>query len=159
MVSFHDMYRKYAADVFRFAFWLSRNRHDAEDITSETFVRAWAASDRVHAQTLKGYLLTIARNLWLDQLARQRRHVAHSDDMGDAGQNPAEYALKQEETEKLNRALARLKDSDRHVLFLRYSEGLCYQEIADCLGISLAAVKVTLHRAKKRLGERIREES
>ena len=159
MVSFHDMYQKYGLDVYRYAFWLCRNRHDAEDIASETFVRAWAGSGRLHAETLKGYLLTIARNIWLDQLARQKRMAPEPEDITDQGENPQEHAMKNEETAMVNRAISRLKDSDRQVLFLRYSEGLSCREIADCLGITLSSVKVSLHRARKRLGARIQEES
>jgi RNA polymerase sigma-70 factor (ECF subfamily) len=51
--------------VFRFALYLSGNRSDAEDITSETFVRAWTSSARIRTNTVKGYLFTIARNFYL----------------------------------------------------------------------------------------------
>jgi len=62
---FHALYVRYSPDVFRFALYLSGDRHDAEDITSETFVRAWTAPGPIRAATVKGYLLTIARNLFL----------------------------------------------------------------------------------------------
>ena len=159
MISFKDMYQKYEPDVFRFALWLCRNVHDAEDITSETFVRAWAGSGRLNAQTLKGYLLKIARNLWLDQLKQRKRRSGELEDVADKSLNPQEQILQDESVKSVKRALADLRGSDRHILFLRYTEELSYQEIADCLGLSLAAVKVALHRAKKRLGKRIEEES
>jgi len=158
VISFKDMYQKYEPDVFRFSYWLCRNIHDAEDITSETFVRAWAGSGRLKAQTLKGYLLKIARNLWLDQLKRGRRRLDEPDLIVDTAQNPEENVMRTEAEESVQKALAYLRGSDRHILFLRYTEELSYQEIADCLGLSLAAVKVALHRAKKRLGKRIKEE-
>ena len=50
------LYRRYSQDVYRFAYWLSGNVADAEDITSETFVRAWAGADGVRAATAKAYL-------------------------------------------------------------------------------------------------------
>ncbi|NOY22658.1 MAG: RNA polymerase sigma factor [Acidobacteria bacterium] len=159
MISFKNMYQKYERDVFRFAYWLCRNAHDAEDISSETFVRAWAGSGRLNAQTLKGYLFKIARNLWLDQLKQKKRKLSDPDVITDPGQNPEEYALGNETAELVQNALADLRSSDRHILFLRFTEELSYREIADCLGLSMAAVKVALHRAKKRLGKRIKEES
>ena len=156
MISFQDMYEKYGPDVFRFAHWLCRNLHDAEDITSETFVRAWAGSGRLNAQTLKGYLFKIARNLWLDQLKQGKRRLPEPDAIADTRQNPEEYALQNEAAESVQKALADLRGSDRHILFLRFTEELSYQEIAECLGLSLAAVKVALHRAKKRLAKDLR---
>src|SRR6266851_99458 len=61
MTDFSALYKKYAPDVFRFAMYLSGNRSEAEDITSETFVRAWTAPGPIAMATVKGYLLTIAR--------------------------------------------------------------------------------------------------
>src|ERR1700683_2351921 len=74
MNDFDSLYKKSAADVFRFALYLSGNRADAEDIASETFVRVWASQERIEVETVKGYLFTIARNLFLQgirQLSRQ----------------------------------------------------------------------------------------
>ena len=67
MTDFGTLYTKYAPDVFRFAMYLSGNRSEAEDITSETFVRAWTAPEPIAMATVKGYLLTIARNLFLQE--------------------------------------------------------------------------------------------
>ncbi len=159
MISFQDMYRKYSPDVFRFAYWLSRNYHDAEDITSETFVRAWAGSGKLNAQTLKGYLLKIARNLWLDRLKQGKRFTEFSDVVSDSACNPEESVLKRERTDRVRQALTELRSADRHILFLRYTEDLSYREIAACLGVSLDAVKVALYRAKKRLGKQIEEDT
>ena len=69
MADFSTLYQRYARDVYRFAFYLCGNRSDAEDITSETFVRVWTSAGPIRAQTVKGYLLTIARNLFLQGVA------------------------------------------------------------------------------------------
>jgi RNA polymerase sigma-70 factor (ECF subfamily) len=71
---FHELYEKYAPDVYRFAFWLSGSKADAEDITSETFVRAWIGRDKIRTETVKAYQFTIARNLFLKQQRRERRY-------------------------------------------------------------------------------------
>src|SRR5580765_1119334 len=59
VTSFGELYARYAQDVYRFALYLSGDRHEAEDITSETFVRAWTATVPIRTETVKGYLLTI----------------------------------------------------------------------------------------------------
>ena len=65
MTGFHDLYESYSQDVYRFALYLSGDPAVADDITSETFVRVWSSPEPIRLATVKGYLLTIARNLWL----------------------------------------------------------------------------------------------
>jgi RNA polymerase sigma-70 factor (ECF subfamily) len=62
MLSFQELYESYATEVYRFAFWLAGDSSEAEDITSETFVRAWVNRSSIRTETLKAYLFTIARN-------------------------------------------------------------------------------------------------
>ncbi len=61
-----ELYRSHAEDVFRFSLYLSGNWVLSQDLTSETFVRAWTASVPLQTSTAKGYLFAIARNLYLD---------------------------------------------------------------------------------------------
>ena len=81
--TFHGLYSRYAADVYRFAHWLTGNPHDAQDITSETFVRAWTAPEEPRMETVKAYLFTIARNLHRRQWRRQSRLEALDEAMPD----------------------------------------------------------------------------
>ena len=80
MISFEELFNTYAADVYRFAYLLAGDSDEAKDITSETFVRAWAKSERIRTETLKAYLLTIARNIYLEsrRKGRQRAAFEHS---------------------------------------------------------------------------------
>jgi len=68
------MYQKYAPEVFRFALYLSGNHGEAEDIVSETFVRAWTSAEHIEMPTLRGYLFTIARNLFLHGRRKSSRN-------------------------------------------------------------------------------------
>ncbi len=148
MTDFRTLYQRYSADVFRFALYLSGNRSDAEDITSETFVRAWTSSSRIRADTVRGYLFTIARNLYLRGLRRSRRNVELQQPIEDAGPDPLAVA---EQRAQFRAVLTRLRDlpeTDRSAVLLRAVEGLTYEEIARALGISLAAVKTKIHRAR-----------
>src|SRR5580658_756671 len=148
MTDFGALYKKYAPDVYRFALYLSGERGEAEDITSETFVRVWASSEPVKMATVKGYLFTIARNLFLQGLRKKSRHVALDEDLRDT--QPSPYA-QAEHKEELNAVLARLQqlpEIDRAALLMRAMDEMPYEEIARALGISLAAVKVKIHRAR-----------
>ena len=148
MTDFSALYQKYAKDVFRFALYLSGNRGEAEDITSETFVRAWTAAGPIRSETVKAYLLTIARNLHLQGLRKSRRNVPLDDRMQDSQASPLEQAEQKAELHAVLARLQELPETDRSAVLLRAVEGLPYGEIAQTLGISLAAVKTKIHRAR-----------
>jgi RNA polymerase sigma-70 factor (ECF subfamily) len=152
MTDLGALYERYAADVFRFALYLSGNREEAADITSETFVRAWTAPEPLRMATVKGYLFTIARNLYLQGLRRTRRHVeldeALADRLPDRGASPQRQAEERAEVRAVLAALQRLPEVDRAALLMRAMDDLPYEEIARALGISLSAVKVKIHRAR-----------
>ena len=57
MITFHEIYDHYAKDVYRYACWLCGSADDADDITSETFARAWVGRDAIRTETVKAYLL------------------------------------------------------------------------------------------------------
>src|SRR5215471_15705643 len=101
MSDFSELYRRYAPEVFRFALYLTGNRADAEDITSETFVRLWASSEPIRSQTVKGYLCTIARNLFLRGLRQQSRRVELSEDLSDKSAGPQDRTEHKDELEKV----------------------------------------------------------
>lgn len=73
MLTFHDIYSEHAPHVHRFALFLTRDNALADDLTSETFLRAWAASERMEAATMRSYLLTVTRNLHRDHIRRHGR--------------------------------------------------------------------------------------
>ena len=76
MFKFEELYNGYLTDVYKFAYWLSGDSSEAEDITSETFIRAWVNNDKIRTETLKAYLFTIARNLYLEQQRKRKHQVA-----------------------------------------------------------------------------------
>ena len=66
MINFRDLCESYATDVYRFILWLTGDSLEAEDITSETFIRAWIHNSKIRTETLKAYLFTISRNVYLE---------------------------------------------------------------------------------------------
>ena len=148
MTNLGDLYRQYAPDVFRFALYLSGERAEAEDITAETFVRAWTAPEPVRMSTVKGYLFTIARNLFLQGLRRTKRHAVLEDVHADTGPGPEAQADRDSELRVVLAALRRLPELDRAALLMRAEDEMPYEDIARALGITLASVKVKIHRAR-----------
>lgn len=156
MVEFSELYRKHAGDVHRFALFLSGDAALADDIVSETFVRLWHARARVDLTTVKGYLLTIARNLFLAERRRARRVTPLDERAPDTRPGPERLAQSQMELQTVLAALQTLPEIDRAAVLLRAEEGLSYEEVAAALGISAAAARVKVHRARLKLAQGLR---
>jgi RNA polymerase sigma-70 factor (ECF subfamily) len=152
--TFHELYQRYAEDVYRFAYWLAGNPDDAQDLTSETFVRVWTAPEEPRMESVKAYLFAIARNIHNKQLRRKSRQVAFDDAMNeipDAAASPAQAAVNQEELRQTLDAMQTLPELDRTVLLLRAHQELSYEDIAATTGLSVVAAKVRVFRARAKL--------
>ncbi len=151
--SFAELYRSHAKEIYRFAVYLSGDPALAEDIVSETFLRAWDSTAPVRLETVRGYLLTIARNVFLQHVRRHRKQAPLEDNYPAAATALQELESREEPRETLA-ALQSLPEMDRTALLLRAQEGVSYEEIARVLGLSLSADKVKIHRARLLLAER-----
>lgn len=152
-ITFHDLYERYAPDVYRFARWLSGSAQDAEDITSETFVRAWTSKAQIRTETVKAYLLTIARNLYLEQERKHKRQVELEATLVDRAPGPDHLVENRMELQTVLEAVKALPETDRATFLLRVQHELPYEEIARILDISLPAAKVKVHRVRLKLAE------
>jgi RNA polymerase sigma factor (sigma-70 family) len=150
-ITFHELYDRYAGDVYRFAHWLTGNPHDASDITSETFVRAWTAPEGPRLETVKAYLFTIARNLHRRQWRRESRFEALDEATPDRTAQPDEAAVNHDEFQRTLQAVHALPEIDRTVILLRAEQELSYEDIAAATGLSAAAVRVRVFRARAKL--------
>ena len=151
MVSFHLLYERHSREVFRFALFLSGNVATAEDLTSETFVRAWTARDRIRQETVRAYLLTITRNLFRDYVRTAQPHVTLDERLQD-GSPMADARV--ERASALQQVRARLRHvarGDRRALLLYVVREMSYSEIAAALGVSVGAVKSRIFRAREAL--------
>lgn len=149
LANFADLYRRHARDVFRYALVLTGRMEDAEDLTSEAFIRIWEAATDIEELTVRGYLVTIVRNLHRSSWRRERRRARMPAEIAAPPADP----LTAVELERVLAALARLPALDREVLALRAEAGLSFHEIAAITGLSVEAARVRVHRARKRLME------
>jgi RNA polymerase sigma-70 factor (ECF subfamily) len=147
--------------VYRFALRLSNDPHAAEDLTQETFLRAWRQRDRLrNPGAVRVWLFRITANLWRDQLRRGRSLVARAGPLEDtpAGRgSPERQVSGQEELGRALEAMAALPDRQREVLYLSACEGLASAEIATVLGISPDAAKASLSLARKRIRQQLHD--
>jgi RNA polymerase sigma factor (sigma-70 family) len=151
-LDFASIYERYSRDVYRFAFYLSGDLAVAQDITAETFARAWAVHEQVRVGSVKAYLLMIARNLYRDDRRKPvEARLPAAVEVRDPGRGPEAAAQARDELQVVLGALREIPELDRAALLMATVEGLSHQAIASALGLSAAAVKVRVHRARVKL--------
>ena len=145
--------------LYRYALALTRSRSETEDLVQETYVRAFAAIGRLRADSnVKSWLFTILRNIFFNQLRRQRTtHLVEMDDqegvmdIAETGKDPYALYVSRMEREQVREAIRQLPLDFREVILLREFEDLSYQEIAAILGCPAGTVMSRLARARARL--------
>jgi RNA polymerase sigma-70 factor (ECF subfamily) len=150
-MTFEQLYRNFFPDVHRFALYLTGNAAEAEDIAAETFVRAWAADAPLKAHSLRAYLFSIARNLHRHGRRRGLRLAAFRRQAQDEPPGLERELAGRSEVQATLAALQALPEADRAALLMRAFHDLPYEEIAATLGISAAAARVKVHRAREAL--------
>jgi RNA polymerase sigma-70 factor, ECF subfamily len=151
MTDIENLYERYAGDVRRFALYLCGDMVMADEITSDTFVRAWMSADRIRQPTVKSYLFTIARNGYIDLLRRAARHTQLDENTPDARVSAQRQMELSAEVRAVLAALQQLPEIDRTVLLMRAFDEMPYEEIAETLGIPIVTAKVKVHRARRKL--------
>lgn len=152
-MNFSELYGRYAQDVHRFALYLCGNQSLAEELTSETFVRALCGPTDLKLGTLRAYLFAITRNLYRDSLTKLGRTVATGSlpERHDPRPSPEVSAQHKQKLQNTLRVMQTLPEEQREALLLASDGDLSYQEIGRILGCSLPAVKVRIHRARMAL--------
>jgi RNA polymerase sigma-70 factor (ECF subfamily) len=150
-INFQELYESYASEVYRFSLWLSGDSLEAEDITSETFVRVWVHNRKIRTETLKAYLFTISRNIYLGHQRKKNRQVVLEDVHPDPSPGPEKRTEAQLKLKRVRKALQAFPEIDRAAFVLRVQHELPYDEIARILELSLTATKVKVYRVRKKL--------
>lgn len=146
---FEALVQAYSADLYRFAFWLCRDRSCAEDLVQEAFLRAWRALGTLRSDgSAKAWLLTILRNEYA-RLRQQRRVEETTDDPDLLDSIPEREA--DADAAALRQALQRLPDEYREPLVLQVIGGFSADEIGRIIGASAPAVLTRLFRARQKL--------
>ena len=159
ITNFHELYQRYAQDIYRFAYWLCADSQAAEDITSETFVNALTSPGEIREETVKGYLLTIAKNLAFKKSKQEKRFAPLSLELPETSAGLEQQVENTLELERVLHFLQSLPELDRAALILRTQQELSYEEIASALEITLVAARVRVHRARLKLAaERLSQE-
>lgn len=151
---FNRLVAEHAAALYRMAYRLSGDRHEAEDLVQETFRSAWKSRRLFDAgRGERAWLASILRRRAADQWRSRRPRLVfwgdHQPDLGRAAQDPT----RDEYTDEMQEGLERLPGELRETLLLVVVGELTHQEAADLLGIPLGTVLSRVSRARARLRE------
>ncbi|MFQ5537669.1 MAG: RNA polymerase sigma factor [Gemmatimonadota bacterium] len=163
--AFQLFVQRHEKGVYRLLRAMAPEEADAEDAFQDTFLAAWKNAGSFRGDgSARSWILTIARNAFLKAQRRRSGEPASYEPLEDLGlqagwgasPDPLDGLVRRD---LLRRALDSLQPEDRAILVLRELEGFSGEEVADMLGISLAAMKSRLHRARLRLMAAVRKES
>lgn len=168
--------------VYGYALYFVGNKEDAEDVAQDVFVSLWNAREEIEVEAVRWWLLRVCKNACLDLLRRRkvreraRMSGAEVRERGRVGIETHEDARRERslevsdlgsgalrtelelDTQKAIDAMQELKEPLRSVILLRETQDMTYDEIASTLKLSLSAVKVYLHRARKKVRRILEDE-
>ena len=157
--TWEEVVEQHSARVYRLAYRLTGNVHDAEDLTQDVFVRVFRSLHTYQPGTFEGWLHRITTNVFLDKMRRKQRirFDALSDEsaarLPARGVGPEQTYHDAHFDDDVQRALDALSPDFRAAVVLCDIEGLSYEEVAATLGIKLGTVRSRIHRGRAQLRE------
>jgi RNA polymerase sigma factor (sigma-70 family) len=152
-----ELVMRFESEVFGLCVRLLRNRHDAEDIAQDVFLRVFRSLGKWdQTRALRPWILTITVNRCRTALTKRTRRHELTEFIGeipDSAPPPADREL----TEAIAACVAELRDEYREVFILFHETGRNYEEIAEIIGRPVGTIKTWLHRARKMVLEGLRE--
>lgn len=149
-------YQSYVHDIYRYLRSLCRNHHLAEDLTQETFYRAYLYLEDCREDKIKPWLFRVAYNAFIDHTRKARRSITTEADYFQALPHPEtteDVLLRQEHMEEIALSVEGLPAAQRHALLLHDFHGLSYQEAANIMDVGLSNYKILIFRARQKLRE------
>jgi RNA polymerase sigma-70 factor, ECF subfamily len=159
---------RYLRPIYNFTYHICNNTEDAEDVTSEVFIKVWKNFKKYRPeQSFKVWIFSIARNTTVDWL-RKRKNIAFSDFDTDNGENfientaidnsplPDELAILSENKIKIQENISNLSPIYQTILVMRYTEDFSFKEIGEILQKPIDTVKSQHRRALIELRKRIK---
>lgn len=154
-MNLEQFYKENYRIVFGYLYSLCGDLHMAEDLTSETFLKAiikiGSYDGRVKAST---WLCTIGRNLYLNEVKKRSRHVPLEGIPVMEGDSMEDTYVKREQAELVRKLILELEEPKNRVVIMR-QQGLSFRDIGDALGKSENWARVTFYRAKEKILERL----
>ena len=150
------LYEAHYMRVFSYAMTLTGSREAAEEITQETFFRAFSRSGTYRQEADEAtWLCAIAKNLFYDEKRRQKKTEPMPEEMPDAGKSVEQTAADRDSSFRIHVALHAMEEPYREIFELRVFGELSFREIGTIFGKTENWARVTYHRARLKLQERM----
>ena len=157
-MDFNELYNAYADDVYRYILSLCRNKHIAEDITSETFLSAIKAIDKFKGNcSIRVWLCHIAKNKYFNAVKRNKYATDIPDELP-SGEDFELRLLDKTQAFEIHKVLHFLDEPYKEVFSLRVFSELSFAEIGELFRKSESWARVTFHRAKNKIREVIKND-
>jgi RNA polymerase sigma-70 factor (ECF subfamily) len=154
--AFAALVEAYWARLFRWLYHLTGDRHQAEDLAQETFLKAFKHLGRFRAGTnFRAWLFRIAHNSFANQHRATRKRCPLPDDLPSPQHGPVEQVVGQETLADLAGAVAKLPTDFRSALLLRVEEGLSFRQIAAVLDTTEETARWRVFKARQKLLEQL----
>ena len=150
----HEIYEKYIGYIYSIVFQVVQNKEDAEDITSEFFIKLWKLADTYRSgKGHRAWMATIARNMAIDLLRKNKREVLTEDFADSISDHASDDDVEGEVLAdmSLRAALDTLKPGEREIVNMKIMGELTFQEIADILKQPMGTVTWRYQNAIKKL--------
>ena len=155
---YEKLYEAHYMRVFSYAMTLAGDRTLAEEITQETFFRAFSKQSEFRKESDEvTWLCAIAKNYFFDEKRRQSKSAPISDTIPDSGKPPEQTAVDRDSSFRIHVALHALEEPYREIFELRIFGELSFLEIGTIFGKTENWARVTFHRARAKLKERMGE--
>ncbi|GAA4275036.1 RNA polymerase sigma-70 factor [Aquimarina gracilis] len=150
---FTQLFETHAEAVRNLIYYKCGDKDQAEDVMQEAFIKLWDNCKKVIFEKAKGFLCTVANNLFLNQVAKQKVRLEYSKiPRSNKNIESPDFVMEEKEfMNKLQTAIAELPEGQREVFLLNRIDKKTYNEIAEMLGISVKAVEKRMHNALKQL--------
>ena len=170
---FRDIYDEYKDKVYKGAFKMLRNHHDAEEVVQDVFLKIYKTIEtfrNLPREEFAPLIVIYMRNTALDYLRKKKREVPIADitydndgaekehDIKDYSPEPDEIVIDRERAAQIGIYIDSLPEKQRQVMILRYKYGMSEKDIAKAMSMTETAVSSCVNRAKNKLRERMSEE-
>lgn len=153
-----QLYRKYEGELYLYIYSICKDKHAAEDLLQETFLKAILALPDGHTN-IRAWLYLVARNLTYNAIKKTGRYENMTTDPAEKkSAEPLEIILQQEQYQLLYKNLQRLSARSREILIMQYFGQLSHKEIGAVLAMTPSAVRMAAVRARKELKTHMEEE-
>ncbi len=158
---FEEEFLPHLDALYHFALSLTRNKHDAEDLVQEVFLRAYNNLDKYKQGTnAKAWLFTMMRNYFINKYKKNKKDIlstatANEKNIEEKEENAETPLLSDSLSAIVNDALMELSEEFRTIVYLIDIEGLKYEEVSEIMNVPIGTIRSRLHRARAKLRKKL----